>query len=141
MLFKMLGLERAWELRAEEVPKARQLFVTKSRVLAEKVEEYFRKLMASLSTGCKSPEELKELAAAQHLEQEGQALVDQDEEVDHRIDLPARFSLLTEEHFPLFITFDHVSHPLAWVLQSSHAINLALQTSRSRSRGKCNTTH
>lgn len=109
MLFKMLGIERAWEQRAEEVPKVRQLFVTKSRILAEKVEEYFTKLMASLSTGSKSPEELKALAEAQRFTQEREALVDKDDEVYYRSDLPAQFSLLTEEHFPLFITFDQVS--------------------------------
>lgn len=106
MLFKMLGIERAWELRSEEVPKVRQLFVTKSRMLVEKVEEYFAKLMSSLLTSSKSPEELKELAKAQRLAQETEAMVDMDEEVDYRSDLPPRFSLLTEAHFPLFITFD-----------------------------------
>lgn len=108
MLFKMLGIERAWEQRAEEVPKVRQLFVTKSRILAEKVEEYFAKLMVSLSTGSKSPEELKALAEAQRFTQEREALVDKDDEVYYRSDLPAQFSLLTEEHFPLFITFDQL---------------------------------
>jgi len=105
----MLGIERAWETRAEGVPKVRQLFVTKSRILAEKVEEYFAKLTASLSTARKSPEELKELANAQRLAQARDAMVDKDEEVNYQNNLPARFSLLTEDHFPLFITFDHVS--------------------------------
>lgn len=129
MLFKMLGIERAWELRAEEVPKVRQLFVTKSRILVEKVEEYFVKLMASLSTGSKSPEELKELAKAQKLRQEREVMVDKDEEVDYQSDLPARFSLLTEDHFPLFITFDQVSRLLVRNTITSHTLDLALQTS------------
>jgi hypothetical protein len=106
MLIKMLGIERASELHAEEAPKVRQLFVTKSRILAETAEEYFAKRMASLSAASKSPEELKALAEAQ---KEGEALVDMDDELRYRSDLPAKFSLLMDEHFPLFITFDHVS--------------------------------
>jgi hypothetical protein len=131
MLYKMLSIERAQELRAEEegVPKIRQLFVTKSRTLAEKVEEHFVMLMASLSIGCKSPEELKELARAQKLVQEKEALVDKDDEVDYRSDLPSRFSLLTENHFPLFITFDHVSYFFMCITNTSDALALALQTS------------
>jgi hypothetical protein len=103
---KMLGIERAWELRVEDVPRVRQLFVTKSQMLAEKVEEYFTKLVASQSAASKSPEELKVLAAAQN---EEEAMVDKDDEVCYRSNLPAKFSLLTDRHFPLFITFDHVS--------------------------------
>jgi predicted type IV restriction endonuclease len=109
MLFKMLAIERAWELRVEEVPKVRQIFVTKSRILAEKVEEHFTKLIISLSTGNKSPEELKELAQVQKLEQEKEALIAAEDKPEYRSDLPNRFSLLAENHFPLFITFDHVS--------------------------------
>jgi hypothetical protein len=131
MLYKMLSIERAWELRGkeEEVPKVRQLFVTKSRILAEKVEEHFVMLMASLSTGCKSPEELKELARAQKLAQAKEALVDKDDEVDYRGDLPSRFSLLTENNFPLFITFDDVSCLFVCIMITSDAFALALQTS------------
>jgi hypothetical protein len=109
MLIKMLGIERAWESRVEEVPKVRQLFVTKSQMLAEKVEEYFVKLLASASAASKSPEELKALAAAQKFGPEREAMVDKDDELRYRSDLPTKFSLLTDQHFPLFITFDHVS--------------------------------
>jgi hypothetical protein len=112
MLIKMLGIEREWDLHAEEVPKVRQLFVTMSRMLAENVEEYFVKLMTSLSTASKSPEELKALAEAEKLAPE--ALVDKDDELHYRSDLPAKFSLLTDQHFPLFITFDHVSSLFAY---------------------------
>jgi hypothetical protein len=110
MLFKMLGIERAWELDrySEEVPKLRQLFVTQSRMLAGKVEEYFSKLMESLSTASKSPQELIEIAKAQNAAQEHQGLVGIDDTAKWRSDLPARFSLLKDEHFPLFLTFDHV---------------------------------
>jgi hypothetical protein len=48
MLFKILGIQRAWEMSAVDMPKPRQIFVTISRVLATKVEEYFTKLLESL---------------------------------------------------------------------------------------------
>ena len=63
MLFKMLGIERAWESHRETMPKPRQLFVTQSRVLAEKVEEYFAKLLESLAT---ASHEVHEQTALRH---------------------------------------------------------------------------
>jgi hypothetical protein len=107
-------------LHDKDVPKVRQLFVTKSRLLAEKVEEYFAKLLTSLSAASKSPEELKALAAAQKILPEGEALVDKDDELRYRSDLPAKFSHLTDQHFPLFITFDHVSCFLQVVSNHGH---------------------
>jgi hypothetical protein len=123
MLIKMLGIERASELQAEEAPKVRQLFITKSRILAETAEEYFAKHMASLSAASKSPEELKALAEAQ---KEGEALVDMDDELRYRSDLPAKFSLLMDKHFPLFIIFDHVSRLFPSNNVISDASSLAL---------------
>ena len=105
MLFKMLGIERAWKLKGEGVARPRQVFVTQSRVLAEKVEEYFSKLIDSLATGSLSKEELAKLTKARKEEEELEALVDREDEVNWRSDLPDRFSLLKDEHFPLFITF------------------------------------
>ena len=48
MVFKMIGIERMWrsleEGITEMMPRPRQLFVTQSRILAEKVEEYTKLL-------------------------------------------------------------------------------------------------
>ncbi|KAI0641201.1 hypothetical protein C8Q79DRAFT_992409 [Trametes meyenii] len=107
MLFKMLGIERSWESHREAMPKPRQLFVTQSRVLAEKVEEYFAKLLESLATATQSPSELKKLADRKRT-QEQQGLVDRDEEIYWRGDLPKRYGALEEEHFPMFLTYDHI---------------------------------
>ncbi|GBE78672.1 predicted protein [Sparassis crispa] len=107
MLFKMLGIERSWQAFAETMPKPRQLFVTQSRVLAEKVEEYFSKLHESLATANQSAEELKKTVASKTARHE-QGLVDLDEEIDWRGDLPKRFGELQDEHFPMFITFDQL---------------------------------
>lgn len=125
MLFKMLGIEKAFDnLRAEyeeELSRPRQLFVTQSRVLAEKVEEYYAKLAASHSAALRTAEESTQLTANQQTRQD-QGLVDRDEEEFHRGTLPKSFSELRDEHFPLFVTFDHVCGLFAlsdWVLISS----------------------
>jgi hypothetical protein len=111
MLFKMLGIERAYvNLRAEydeNLARPRQLFVTQSRVLAEKVQEYYAKLSLSQAAAQRSADESVELAAKQQSREE-QGLVDRDEEEFHHGTLPKSFKQLNDEHFPLFITFDHV---------------------------------
>lgn len=107
MLFKILGIERAWESHRDAMAKPRQLFVTQSRVLAEKVEEYFAKLLESLSTASQSPSELVDMASRKKAQQE-QGLVDRDEEIYWRGDLPQRYGALKDEHFPMFLTYDHV---------------------------------
>jgi hypothetical protein len=109
MLFKMLGHERAQEMQGDDILKLRQIFVTQSRVLAGKVEEYFAKLMESLIIGGRSQTELAEIARAKKNKEKAEDLVDVDDDVNWRADLPDRFSLLQDEHFPLFITFDRVS--------------------------------
>ena len=89
--------------------KPRQIFVTKSRVLAGKVQEYFMKLSDSLSTTGFSPQELAKLAKEKRSQQQETAMVDQDDEGQWNEDIPSRFSLLQDQHFPLFITFSDVS--------------------------------
>lgn len=113
MLFKMLGLERAYALRDESVAdaaKPRQVFVTQSRVLASRVEEYFAKLLESLTTAKKSKEEIKRIADHnKQQEEESNLLYDVDDDVTWKAGLPEKFSLLEDEHFPLFLTFERVS--------------------------------
>jgi len=111
MLFKMLGIQRTWQQYPDMGPKPRQVFVTQSRVLATKVEEYFVKLMWALEAAAYSPEELRMMD--KEIEQEIE-FVDQDDNEQWRSDLPERFSELLDEHFPLFITYDRV-----WVSMSS----------------------
>lgn len=112
MLFKMLGIERAYSQQSELSPvaKPRQIFVTQSRVLATRVEEYFSKLLESLAAAKKSKEELKELAdQKKKLQQEGNSILyDVDDDVTWKSGLPEKFSLLQDEHFPLFLTFERV---------------------------------
>lgn len=111
MLFKMLGIENASAMLSNtESPKPRQLFVTQSRVLAGKVEEYFAKLMEALATANHTPKELAKLAKKIQAHREEAGLVDYEDDVNWRNDLPDRFSRLHDQHFPLFITFDKVYH-------------------------------
>jgi len=105
MLFKMLGIQRAWEKYPDMGPKPRQLFITQSGVLALKVEEYFVKLMSSLKAAACSPEESR---AGQEGVEQGGDLTDQDENQQWRSDLPEKFSELLDGHFPLFITYSQV---------------------------------
>lgn len=109
MLFKMLGIERAWATNStSDMPKPRQLFVTQSRVLASKVEHYFSRLMESLATASRSPRELENLAMNKQTMRGEEDLIHADDKINWRDGLPERFSLLEERHFPLFITFDRV---------------------------------
>lgn len=109
MLFKMLGIERAFKLKQGSMDKPRQIFVTQSRVLASKVEEYFSKLLDSLSTAGRSTQELVQLAKEQKSQSGEHGLIDPDDDIHWQADLPSKFSLLKDEHFPLFLTFDRVS--------------------------------
>jgi hypothetical protein len=109
MLFKMLWIERTFQLNNTDVSKPRQLFVTKSRFLAVKVEEYFLKLLESLKTASQSPQELQQLARSRKSLTEEENLVDHDDDINWRSDLPVKFSELLDSHFPLFVTFDRVS--------------------------------
>lgn len=107
MLFKMLGIECAWKQSPDMWDKPRQLFVTQSRVLATKVEEYFSKLMLSLQAASYSPEELQKMA--KNLEKEME-FIDLDDIDQWQPNLPKtrKFSDLSDDSFPLFITYDSV---------------------------------
>ncbi|KAI9567009.1 hypothetical protein HD554DRAFT_2039900 [Boletus coccyginus] len=103
----MLGIQRAWEMRTSSMPKPRQIFVTKSRVLATKVQEYFTKLLESLMLGRYSLEELKRMQTRNT----ESGLMDADDE--DQTDIPQRYSALDENHFPLFVTFDKLARMIA----------------------------
>ena len=107
----MLGLERTFS-HFDEMgkPRPRQLFVTQSRVLADRVEDYFNKLMASLKLGAKTDSELAEVAANQKAAKASaqKTLFHNNDNVFWKALLPKKFSQLQDKHFPLFLTFDKV---------------------------------
>ncbi|KAG6331189.1 hypothetical protein ID866_7900 [Astraeus odoratus] len=110
VLYKMLGIHRAWQ-ETSGCLKPRQMFVTKSRVLRAKVEESFNNLLESLALG-RTREELK-LRRAQGIRGQEPALIDPMNTLDCRPGTPRRFSELTDDDFPLFITFDHLARLVA----------------------------
>jgi len=70
-----------------------------------KVEEEFSDLILSFKAAKHSPKELRRMQ--RDVEQEIK-YVDQDDNKRWRSDLPERFSELSDDHFPLFITYDQV---------------------------------
>ena len=108
--FKILGIERAWQNLGRMGPRPRQLFVTKSRLLAEKVEGDYMDLLYSLSAGPDAPLYVRErIERWNSRRKEGFNLDDAD---DGRDDLPEKFSKLRDSDFPLFLTMDTVSNSL-----------------------------
>ncbi|THH32624.1 hypothetical protein EUX98_g1581 [Antrodiella citrinella] len=120
MIFKMLGIERTWEQSRElfqgTLSRPRQIFVTQSKVLAEKVEEYYAKLSQSLAAEQRSTQESSKISA----DKVQKGLVDHDEEELYRGDLPRRFGELEDKHFPLFVTYDQ----LCRLLETELAVKL-----------------
>ncbi|KAF9064527.1 hypothetical protein BDP27DRAFT_1425729 [Rhodocollybia butyracea] len=104
----MLLIERTHHMADSDSPKPRQIFVTQSRILAKKVEQYFVTLGRALTASSASLEQLVAQRASQGdaiLDEEGD-MIDVDDIVDWSGDLPSKFSELCDQHFPLFITFN-----------------------------------
>ena len=138
ILFKNLGIERAWKARGSVGPRPRQIFITKSRRLANKVEEEYVDLLVSLCKGIDLPEDVQEHIKRWNKRKKMDTF-DPDNNEDDRNDLPPRYSQLHDEHFPLFITTDTVSiifishereQKLMWCI--SYSSRIALQPSRGR---------
>ncbi|KAJ7843035.1 hypothetical protein B0H13DRAFT_2364932 [Mycena leptocephala] len=111
MLYKMLLIEASSELSTPETRKSRQLFVTQSRMLADKVREYFAKLLGGYQPSAIS----ENFKAARRADR---ALVDV-EESDWRTDLPKKYSDLQDTDFPLFVSFDQLCTMIEHDMQSS----------------------
>jgi hypothetical protein len=105
MVFKLLGIEQAMRdpNQMAHSSKYRQVFLTQSHILAQRVQEYYDQLAraAKLSYGVSHDDD--------HTRPVERDLLHLDDEADDRSDLPKCFSDLTEKHFPLFVTFDQVS--------------------------------
>jgi hypothetical protein len=107
IVFKIFGIERAWQNQGCIGPHPRQLFITKSRLLAEKVEQDYVNLLYSLSTGPNSPLYVRE--RIQRWESTRKKVIfNPDDTEGKRDDLPKKFSELRDSHFPLFLTMDTV---------------------------------
>lgn len=102
----MLSLERSWVDRFQAtMRKPRQLFVTQSRDLVQKVEEYYVQRSEPLLAS-RSPETSHNLTDRTN---EESLLVDADEEFLLNAAIPKRYGALKDDDFPMFLTYDHVS--------------------------------
>lgn len=103
ILFKILGIERAWKNQGSVGLRPRQIFITKSRRLANKVEEEYVNLLFSFRNSL----DLERIESWNKRKKMNTSDLGDNE--DDRGDLPQRFSQLRDEHFPLFSTTDTVS--------------------------------
>jgi hypothetical protein len=104
----MFGIERAWQNQGCVGPRPRQLFITKSRLLAEKVERDYVGLLYSLSTGPDAPLYVRERIQRWNARRK-KVIFNPDDAEGKREDLPEKFSELRDSDFPLFLTMDTVS--------------------------------
>jgi hypothetical protein len=111
IVFKIFGIERAWQNQGCIGPRPRQLFITKSRLLAEKVERDYVSLLYSLSTGPDSPLYVRERIQRWNSRRK-KVIFNPDDTEGKRDDLPEKFSELRDSDFPLFLTMDNVSTDL-----------------------------
>lgn len=100
MLFKMFSIEQS-----SAAHKRRQVFITQSRVLVQRVQEYYVRLAQSLATGQKIQGETTNIPQNTLAEKN---IMELDEDNHTQSRLPRKFCELTDDHFPLFVTFDKV---------------------------------
>ena len=112
IVFKIFGIERAWQNRGSFGPRPRQLFITKSQLLADKVEHDYVNLLFSLSASPDTPQYIRDRIQLWKSRGKNNVL-DPDDAEGMRDDLPEKFSELQDSHFPLFITVDTVGTTLA----------------------------
>ncbi|KAH8984689.1 hypothetical protein EDB92DRAFT_2033428 [Lactarius akahatsu] len=105
IVFKIFGIERAWQNRGSVGPRPRQLFITKSRLLADKVEQDYVNLLFSISEDPETPQYIRDRIQLWKSRRKNDVL-DPDDAQHTRDDLPEKFSELQDGHFPLFITVD-----------------------------------
>lgn len=108
MLFRMLIVERTYQMTDGAMLKPRQLFVTQSPVLARKVKEYFATLLDALKASSWSVAEMSLHNTAKEIPYTEQDLVHEDD-IDWHNDLPTRYSELQDVHFPVITTVDRVT--------------------------------
>ncbi|KAG8743071.1 hypothetical protein FRC10_000453 [Ceratobasidium sp. 414] len=110
LIYKLRANAQAAAMLGDESP-IRQLFVTRSRVLTQHIARNYRGLLESSTIANKTREELAEIRRNNEHNRKRE-LVEFDNEVDLRDDLPDRFSLLVNSHFPLFVSFDKCDVPV-----------------------------
>ena len=112
IVFKIFGIERAWQNQGCVGPRPRQMFITKSRLLAEKVERDYVSLLYSLSAGPDAPLYVRERVQRWNTRRK-KVIFNPDDTEGERDDLPQKFSELRDSDFPLFLTMETVSTALS----------------------------
>ena len=104
----MVAYEFAWHETRDFIPsRPRQLFVTQSEKLVEKVEKQFGRLIGYTESGkaqLNLPSPQTEMDDMRGMPSNGHSDV-----AKSNSDLPRKFSELDARHFPLFVTFDKVT--------------------------------
>ncbi|CAE6477183.1 unnamed protein product [Rhizoctonia solani] len=118
--------------RSDELRPTRQLFVTRSKVLTQHIARNYQGLMDSSDIANKTTNELEEMRKANQKYQ-SRELVEYDNSVDFRVDLPRRFSELKDSHFPLFVSFDKLCELLEGDMMGATGED-ALSSARIRAR-------
>lgn len=129
LIYKMRANSQLGAL-SDSLRPTRQLFVTRSKVLTQHIASNYRGLIDSSEIANKSDEELEEIRKSNQKYQ-NRELVEFDNEVDLREDLPRRFSQLTEANFPLFVSFDKLCDLLE---ADTHPEEDALMATKARTR-------
>lgn len=105
MLYKIIAIERMQrQLESGDrhaVARFRQIFVTQSGKLVDKVKGYYEKTQAFFSSEGKT----RSRPDIVERNSDDAGLYEQDDEEYSRVDLPKKFSDLKDEHFPLIITY------------------------------------
>ncbi|KAJ6544312.1 hypothetical protein B0H19DRAFT_1076434 [Mycena capillaripes] len=101
IIYKMLMVEASSELSLCQTRKIRQIFVTQSRILADKVGEHLAKLLG----GYRPSAFLENVKAAKRTDR---ALIDKEKDNEWRSDLPKKYSDLQDTNFPLFVSFERL---------------------------------
>ncbi|EUC54068.1 UvrD-helicase domain protein [Rhizoctonia solani AG-3 Rhs1AP] len=118
--------------RSDELRPTRQLFVTRSKVLTQHIARNYQGLMDSSDIANKTTNELEEMRKVNQKYQ-ARELVEYDNSVDFRVDLPRRFSELKDSHFPLFVSFDKLCELLEGDMMGATGED-ALSSARIRAR-------
>jgi len=117
MLFKILLIERDYQLSEKLRQRPRQMFVTQSRALVAKVEELFMTYLSSLAFAS----HLDEPVARGNVNTSNRDdIFNAEDDTEWRNDLPDKFSELEDRHFPLFIAFDGVRFLLRFFTSSDN---------------------
>ena len=137
IVFKIFGIERAWQNQGCVGPRPRQLFITKSRLLAEKVERDYVSLLYSLSTGPDAPLYVRERIQRWNSRRK-KTIFNPDDTEAKREDLPKKFSELRDGDFPLFLTMDTVSTPHRMDVTCTNGADVCVCSSLAFWRLTCN---